>query len=417
MFKNVSVSVHLVLVIFLLAVTICARATDEEKVLLRFNGKNGSSPTSGLVFDSAGNLYGTTASGGTSGSACNGIGCGTVFELTPGQDGGWTQKVLHNFAGADGKFPNAGLILDNKGNLYGTTSFGGTQTGCGGRGCGNVFELVRGANGKWTERVLHSFAGKDGARPYASLLFDRAGNLYGTASGGGSYGDGCVFELMPNANGKWTEKVLHSFQSNGTDGGKPLAGLIFDMAGNLYGTTFGGGHLFNGCSSYGCGTIFELFPADNGIWTETILFSFDGPNGTGANPSAGVIFDTAGNLYGTAYTAGYVFQLTPSGNGQWTETVLDGIGGYPTASLIFDSAGNLYGTNGDAAFELKPGTGGQWTETILHAFSLNSKGGSNPQASLIFDSTGNLFSTTASGGDLNECTGGPGCGTVFRLTP
>src|SRR5664279_5403051 len=205
------------------------------------------------------------------------------------------EQVLHNFNnnGTDGTFPQAGLIVDGAGNLYGTTSEGGTYISCSG-GCGTVFELTPNGSGGWTETVLHNFNsnGTDGANPYAGLIFDAAGNLYGTTTTGGTYYVGTVFELSPSQGGGWTEKVLYSFNYNGTDGNYPQASLTIDAAGNLYGTTWAGGPY-----GYGYGTVFELTPAAGGGWTETVLHNFVGTDG--AAPLAGLIFDAAGNLYGT----------------------------------------------------------------------------------------------------------------------
>src|ERR1019366_6634594 len=200
------------------------------------------------------------------------------------------------------------------------------------------------------EQVLHSFGnGTDGNDPLGGLIFDASGNLYGTTLGGGTYGGGTVFELTPAGGGSWTETVLHNFDSNGTDGFTPYAGLIFDSAGNLYGTTRWGG-------TYGGGTVFELTTAAGGGWTEQVLHSFDHNYTDGYYPQAGLIFDAAGNLYGTTSQGGTyvywgtVFELTPAAGGDWTETVLHNFnqngtdGYYPEAGLIFDAAGNLYGT-------------------------------------------------------------------------
>ena len=316
----------------------------------------------------------------------------------------WAQtheQVLHSFGnGMDGQFPYAGLIFDTSGNLYGTTNFGGTYT------FGTVFELTPIAGGGWTEKVLYSFGnGTDGAYPEAGLIFDAVGNLYGTTYGGGTYGTGTVFELTPTGGGSWTEKVLHNFNDNGTDGFYPYAGLIFDAAGNLYGTTSQGG-------TYGDGTVFELTPAAGGVWTEKVLYSFNANGTDGTAPQAGLIFDAAGNLYGTTnqggtYLSGTVFELTPAGGGVWTETVLHNFndngtdGAYPYAGLIFDGAGNLYGTTdgggtyfGGTVFELTPAAGGSWTEKVLHNFNPNSTDGYEPYAGLIFDAAGNLYGTT-----------------------
>jgi uncharacterized repeat protein (TIGR03803 family) len=219
--------------------TPAAGGTWTEKVLWSFGGgTDGILPRDWLIFDAAGNLYGTTTTGGTSSA-------GTVFELSP-SGGGWTEQVLHAFNGTDGRNPIAGLIFDAAGNLYGTTNQGGTSN------LGTVFELTPAAGRTWTEQVLHNFGGgTDGAGPQAGLIFDAAGNLYGTTFSGGSYGGGTVFRL--NAQG---EVLLQSF--SGTDGANPVGGLVFDAAGNLYGTTnLGGASSF--CSG-GCGTVFEITP-------------------------------------------------------------------------------------------------------------------------------------------------------------
>ena len=258
-------------------------------------GTDGARPQAGLIFDAAGNLYGTTFYGGSL-SCDRPSACGTVFELSPPAAGrtAWTEMVLHSFINyTDGARPAAGLIFDAAGNLYGTTYEAGVSH------YGTVFELSPPAAGRtaWTETVLHSFAGAGGAVPAAGLIFDSGGHLYGTTYVGGVSDYGTVFELSPPTAGRtaWTETVLHRFA--GTDGTNPVAGLIFDAAGNLYGTTLGGG-----VSDYG--TVFELSPPAAGrtAWTETVLHSFAGTDG--ANPAAGLIFDAAGNLYGTAAWGG-----------------------------------------------------------------------------------------------------------------
>ena len=338
-----------------------AWAASTFKVLHRFTGAfiggtDAAQPEAGLIFDAAGNVYGTTARGG--GSVSCGLGCGTVFRLTPNPDGTWTESVLHSFdEEIDGESPFAGLIFDAVGNLYGTTAGGG-----GPARNGTVFKLTPNPDGSWTESVLHSFRlkrGADGAHPFGGLIFDAAGNLYGvTVAGGASTncpssntGCGVVFKLTPNSNGSWTERVIHSFCSvpNCADGGGPIAGLIFDAAGNLYGTTQGGG-------SAGNGTVFKLTPNSDGSWTESVLHSFTGADGH--NPFAGLIFDAAGNLYGTTNAGGastncsngcgVVFKLTPNSDGTWTERVIHTFGSlpavFPDAGLVLDAAGNLYGT-------------------------------------------------------------------------
>jgi uncharacterized repeat protein (TIGR03803 family) len=270
-----------------------------------------------------------------------------VFELSPNQGGGWTEKVLHQFGAkaSDGVQPRAGLVFDAAGNLYGTTLYGGSY------GNGTVFELTPAAGGGWTEKILHSFNsnGKDGYEPPAGLIVDRNGNLYGTTLRGGQYNYGTAFELIPQTGGNWTEKILHDFSNAGGDGSFPTASLIFDAKGNLYSATQTGG-------AHGYGTAFELIPAMDGTWSEKTLHSFEGLYAMdGAYPSA-LTFDASGNLYGTAagggpYDAGTVFKLTSQPDGSWVEKTLYAFGTYrdrdgiaPDAGVISDRFGNLYGT-------------------------------------------------------------------------
>jgi uncharacterized repeat protein (TIGR03803 family) len=322
--------------------------TETVLHLFKHSG-DGDAPAGDLVFDAAGNLYGTTFAGGN--------GSGIVFELTPDGHGGWHETVLYAFQGnGDGAQPVAGLIFDSAGNLYGTTNLGGTYDD------GTVFEMIPDGHGGWNETVLHSFNPNrvDGIDPEAGLIFDSAGNLYGTTASGGTYNNGTVFEFSPNGHGGGNETVLHSF--NRRDGGYPFGGLIFDPAGNLYGTTINGG------AFHDHGTVFKLAPDGHGGWKETVLHSFNGTDG--ATPRASLIFDSAGNLYGTtqkggAHGCGAVFELVPNGHGGWKETVLhsfkDRPGAFPLGSLIFGSPGHLYGTtSGDSTttfgsvFEIAP---------------------------------------------------------------
>ncbi len=416
--QRFSIGLKAALAMFTVALFVTsAWAAAHEKVLHSFNvsGNDGFYPYAGLVFDAAGNLYGTTMEGGIHGQ-------GMVFELTPQEGGSWTEKVLHSFNGTDGAYPYAGLIFDAAGNLYGTTVRGGIHDD------GAVFELTPKEGGGWTEKVLHSFGnGTDGVYPFAGLIFDAAGNLYGTTYEGGIHGYGTVFELTPEEGGGWTEEVLHSFNLNGTDAAYPQASLIMDSAGNLYSTSYEGGIHLDPCGGVGCGTVFELSPQEGGGWTEKVLHSFN-LNGTdGDEPYAGLIIDTAGNLYGTTIAGGIhnngtVFELSPREGGGWLETVLHSFnlngtdGAVPYASLILDAAGNLYGTTYDggihaagAAFELTPKEGGGWTEKVLHSFG-NGTDGYEPYAGLIIDAAGNLYGTTVEGGIH-------GYGTVFEITP
>ena len=284
-----------------------------ETVLYSFaGGSDGANPFGNLVADKAGNLYGTTLVGGGSAN-CPGTpaGCGIVFQLAPpaAQGDPWTETVLYSFAGlTDGANPDAGLIMDSTGNLYGTTLNGGGVT-CGTSTCGTVFELTPPATqgGPWTETVLHAFGKRsDGAHPTAGLAFGLRGALFGTTSGGNKNAQaGIVFKLKPPATqgGSWTEGVLYRF-TGGSDGANPNAALVVDKTGNLYGTTYGGGQSY--------GVIFEIA---FGTWTESVLYSFTGGS-DGAHPAAGLLKDKAGNLYGTTTFGGQnnngsAFELTP----------------------------------------------------------------------------------------------------------
>jgi uncharacterized repeat protein (TIGR03803 family) len=239
-----------------------------ERLLHSFkNDANGWAPGSTLTRGAAGSLYGTTIFGGDLGCGSNGAGCGTVFELTSKAGGGWTERALCRFNGKDGESPSSSVIFGASGSLYGTTALGGDLTCGNGYGCGTVFKLTPKAGGRWPESVLHEFNanGKDGTYPEGGLVFDASGSLYSTTYEGGAlscyygYGCGTVFELTPTAGGGWTEKVLHTFSNNGRNGSGPVASLIFDASGNLYGTTIRGGDQSCG-NSDGCGTVFEIKP-------------------------------------------------------------------------------------------------------------------------------------------------------------
>jgi uncharacterized repeat protein (TIGR03803 family) len=361
------------------------------------------------------------------------------------------EQIPYTFqGGSDGGTPSGTPIFDPSGRLYGVTQFGGGGA-CstnGNTGCGTVFKLSPNSSGSWTESIIYSFqGGNDGAQPSAGLIFDQAGNLYGTTLAGGVYSSGTVFELSPNGGGPWTETILYSFGSSNSDGAEPQ-GLIFDKSGNLYGTTLSGGnHECDHDGSASCGTVFELSPDGSGGWAETIIFSFPNGDGGGFWPNPGLIFDQSGNLYGTTSQGGAfvcmgsggcgtVFELSPSGGGGWTETLLysfgagnDGIS--PGAGMTFDQSGNLYGTTlqgGPACvgyggvglcgtvFKLSPSKSGGWTETILYSFR-GGGDGATPASVLIFDQAGNLYGTTALGGEQNTNCGFLACGAVFELTP
>jgi uncharacterized repeat protein (TIGR03803 family) len=384
-------------------------AQAKFSVLYDFKGgRDGSESRSGLLMDDAGNLYGTTRHGGAKGCG----GCGTVFKIAP--DG--TEQVLYAFSGgSDGGYPEAvNLIADKSGNLYGTTSSGGDE-GC---GCGTVFKLAPDG----TETVLYAFTGgTDGSGPYAGLIADQAGNLYGTTAGGGGTGcggSGCgtVFRLAPDG----TETVLYAFQGGKTDGSSPESPLIMDKQGDLYGTTNTGGG--TGCNNLGCGTVFKLTPGG----VETLLHAFKGGM-DGANDSfddfAGLIADSDGNLYGTTYAGGggaacgssgcgTVFRVAPNG----TEKVLYAFqsgtdGGGPYAGVVADKAGNLYGA---AAYGGGTSCGcgvvyklaPDGTLSVLHVFT-SGKDGWDSQASLLL-SNGYLYGTAMLGGHHDN-------GAVFKV--
>jgi uncharacterized repeat protein (TIGR03803 family) len=393
-------------------------ASAQESVIWSFaGGTAGATPLAGLTPDTAGNLYGTTSSGGTHGY-------GTVFELSPGTGSAWTEKTLYSFGatGADATNPGAGLTIDSSGNLYGTTAGGGIYD------YGTVFELSKGTGGTWTEKVLSNFGNYYGAgtQPEAGLIIDGKGNLYGTTGGGGANQMGTVFELSPATGGTWTLNYIWNFGTGALYEDSPFGSLVVDADGNLYGTTADGG---DGAYFSGSGTAFELSPGTGGVWTEKILYSFGATSTDARTPSANMVFDTHGNLYGTSIhggaqdntNGGTVFELSPSTGGVWTEQVLWSFGGgsdglNPGGNLIIDAQGNLYGvtttgglnSNDGIAFELSPAGGGVWSEKILHNFGATSSDGQSPYGSLLADTAGNLYGVTGSGGIDSS-------GTAFKI--
>lgn len=326
-----------------------------ESVLHIFeSNSDGGGPRGGLIMDAAGDLYGTTAVGGGSGCGGLGYGCGSIFKVTPKGK----ETILYGFSGGanDGAQPVAGLVADAAGNLYGTTSAGGGGTQCVVEfgGCGAIFKYATDG----TETMLYGFSGgKDGADVEAGLILDKKGNLFGTASAGGllancteglSPGCGVVFRLSPD--GK--EKTLYAFKG-GNDGWSPIGSLVKDKSGNLYGTTQAGGST-SACNGVGCGIVFKIAPDG----TETILHDFTGGS-DGQHPAAGMITDAKGNLYGTSqgeyYPArpaapqtqnyGTVFKITPDGAFRVLYTFSNGTNGAnPVANLAKGPNGVLYGT-------------------------------------------------------------------------
>ncbi len=400
-------------IIFALAVLTQSAQAQTFQVLYSFSKPVGVNPLAGLTMDKAGNLYGTTDGGGTYGGACGNFGCGTVFKLTR-SGSGWILNTLYRFAGgSDGGEPQARVVFGPNGSLYGTTAGPGKTAG-------TVFSLrppaaaCKSALCPWSVTVLYDFTGgTDGATPnFGDVVFDQAGNLYGATIKGGAYDDGVVYELTPSSGG-WTESVLHSF-AGVPDGGGPYSGVVFDKTGNFYGTTIGGG-------DQNFGTVYQLTPSGSG-WAENILYNFQAEN-DGAFPFGGMVFDSSGNLYGTACSlgangGGTAFELTPS-DGAWTFAVLHGLVGSgnlpgPGAALTMDATGNLYGTafrdgayGYGSVFKLTPSMGG-WIYTDLHDFTGGSDG-EYPYSNVIFDASGNLYGTVQGGAN--------GQGVVWEITP
>jgi uncharacterized repeat protein (TIGR03803 family) len=394
-----------------------SRASAAERVLHRFSGANdGHNPYAGLIRDPNGNLYGTTVEGGR-------YEYGAVFELSPAKNGNWTERVIHNFSleAKDGVLPYSSLVRDSAGNLYGTTTAGGAYS-CDGLGCGTVFQLTPTTSGKWIERVLHSFndTGKDGYTPYANLISDAHGNLFGTTEYGGLNGGvGTVFELLQISPGKWREKIIHSF--NYTDGGEPLGGLVADSAGNFYGTTQYGGQFTHGTvfelelQSNGSWKEKVLHSFNPGSGD-----GFEPYSGLTIDSSGRLYGTTPACFLGW----GAVFQVAQV-NGHWKETIIHVFeigqdGESPYGPLAIDTIGRLYGTTlqsfvhnvGGAGivFRLSPTKTQGWNETILHQFVKASDGG-NPYSGVVLDGAGNIYGTTYRGG------GSSGVGVVFEITP
>ncbi|MGO9085676.1 MAG: choice-of-anchor tandem repeat GloVer-containing protein [Candidatus Sulfotelmatobacter sp.] len=392
--------------------------TWTESVLYSFaGGTDGATPYVGVTFDASSNLYGTTRYGGSSSA-------GTVFQLVPNSNGTWTESVLYSFTGgSDGANPSAGVIFDASGTLYGMTYGGGTQ------GMGIVYKLTPNSNGSWRYGALHSFTGgTDGSYPlWGNLTFDTAGNLYGATTDGVDPWGGCpngndcgtIFELTPNPDESWNEKAIFRFDgSNAGTERKPWGTLIFDSAGHLYGATGGGGGWY--------GSVFELTTGATGDWTVSVLDVFQG-NQDGAYPQGGVVLDRAGNLYGTEVwgcwngfgLCGMVFELSPGPQG-WTKstphwftkgTPNDGTG--PAAGVVLDTAGNVYGTTTSGGtsgygvvFEFVPGA----AQTFTTLANFDGTNGSDPHYG---------YPVQGIDGDFYGMTGGGGigCGTVFKMTP
>ena len=329
--------------------------SGQESVLYSFRmAPDGKRPQGALVLGPDGTLYGTTNEGGWAGF-------GTVFKLV-NVNGTYHETVVYSFQGGnDGAYPSSSLVLDAAGDLYGTTFYGGNAL-CS-LGCGTVFKV----DAKGQETIVHVFGGDpDGANPYSGLIEDSAGNLYGTTTYGGSHNRGTVFTLNPSGQ----ETILHNF-AGPPDGAAPYAGLFRDAAGNLFGTTQGGGANLGNCSPYGCGTVFEV----KSTGEEVVLYSFFNWKNEGY-PDGGVVEDKAGNLYGTTL----------------------GMGNTSIECHYYERCGTI--------FKLHP----NGSLTTLHAFT-NTGDGAFPRGSLIVDKSGNLYGTSSGNADTGSQ------GTVFKLTP
>ena len=366
------------------------------KVIHNFTYYGGATPYSGPVFDKFGNMWGAAYSGGSFGS-------GGVYRMSR-HGSSWAYTLLYSLKGTpDGAGPAFGtLAIGPDGSLFGTTEGGGYL--------GTAFVVCPGTGCASTESVVHSFGhGTDGNEPIGGVAFDTAGNFYGTTLLGGTLGNGTVWQAARSGK-KWITRVIYNFGADTTDAVNPAAAPTVDPQGNVYGTTSFGG-------AFSSGAIYKLTPSGSG-WTESVLYNFQGLD-DGQNPVGGLILDLAGNLYGTTFDGGVngggtVYELSPSGTFTTLYSFSGGYGG-PYNKLTFDANGNLYGaTNGEAAygygsvFKLTPGSGG-WTLTDLYDFTNGADGG-DPYGSVAVDSSGNVFGTAVT-------AGGNGQGVFFEITP
>ena len=407
-------------ILFALAWEVPSARAQTFQVLFNFPSYGGGFNPEGLAVDRAGNFYGAMEQGLFGG----------VFKFSR-SGSGWIFTNLYRFQGdPDGSTP-AGITVGPDGSLYGTTGTGGIGP-CDRNtyyGCGTVFRLQPPATGcksvscPWKVTILYSFQGTpDLQYPESEIAFDQAGNLYGTATQGGAYGKGGVYQLARSQSG-WTYTILHSF-SGSPDGDSPVTGLTLDSSGNMYGTTLAGGTGSGpNCGNYGCGTVYEVSPSGSG-WSETILYNFTESGADGYPPYAGLLLDPAGDLYGTTEAGGStfggtVFELSPT-NGSFAFSLLytlpahNGDADFSQSRLVMDKAGNLYGATSDGGyygfgmvFKLSPGYGG-WTFTDLHDFA--GPDGYFPSGDLVLDASGNLYGTALEGGSHNE-------GVIWEITP
>jgi uncharacterized repeat protein (TIGR03803 family) len=394
-------------IVFALAAVLTPSACSQTfQVLHTFSGGDGQLPYAGLTMDAAGRLYGNTCGNYTSTH-------GTVFKLTP-SGSSWVLTTLYTFSGgSDGACPQSRVIFGPEGRLYGTTTAGGDKCQI----CGTVFSLrppltvCKTALCPWTETILYAFSGYDGVEPMGDLNFDGAGNLYGTAYEGGMGGRGNVYELTPTGGG-WTENVIFDFPEYGALG-NPSAGVMFDKAGNLYGTAesdYGG--VFELTPSGGGWLYSEIYTLHGGI-------EGSNPRAGVIFDNAGNIY-SATTRYGVG-GGGTIFGLTPSDIGWVFSGLYSFVGtSGPLGNLFMDAAGNFYGTTfADGAyglgsvFKLSPGPSG-WTYTSLHDFT-GGDDGANPVSNVLFDAAGNLYGTASAGGNKGPCFNG--CGVVWEIMP
>ncbi len=383
---------------------------SNTKVVYSFGGGDGEYFDTELVMDRSGNLYGTSVEGGN-------FQAGNVFQLTPTRNG-WTLTVLYSFTGgSDGGQPYKGVTLDSHGDLYGATVTGGTG-GCEG-GCGVVYKLTH-AHGTWTHSVIYSFTGgSDGAGPGSPVVFDKQGNLFGTTPIGGASGVGTIYEIRPRKDGTWKLAIVHTF-TGGNDGAGGSAGrLLLDNKGSIYGVATSGG-------AHGSGTAYQLSPVQGGKWKLRTLYAFKGQPDAGF-PYGGLVFDSAGNLYGTTYydgknDIGAIYEVSQVG-GKWKETVLHSFAGgsdgkESLSTIVSDAAGNLYGTTIEGGafgcdcgtiFKLAAGTKGTRKYSVVYRFK-GAPDGAYLYAGMVPDSAGRFYGITLQGGSAHV-------GTIFKFIP
>jgi len=400
-----------VLMVFALTALLVSGAwAASTKVLFSFEEEAGEYPDTDLIVDGAGNIYGTSVTGGD-------FGTGTVFQLAPSGNS-WTHTVLYSFTGlSDGGQPYKGVTLDAQGNLYGSAVIGGNFGACPEDGCGVIYKLTN-SGGTWTQTVIHAFNGADGYGPGAALTFDQAGNLYGMTPVGGANGLGVIYQLKPQPGGSWKFRVIHHF-TGGNDGSSGAAGrLLLAPDGNLYGVATTGG-------ANGKGVAFRLKAAPDGRWQFRTIYAFKGQPDAGF-PYGALTMDAAGNLYGTSYwdganNWGAVYQLAPTPGGGWKERVLYSFkggsdGNSSISNLVFDAAGNMYGTTSEGGagcncgviFKLAP-EGNRWRESVVYRFQGVPDAGFAYNG-MVKDAAGNFYGATVHGGDGND-------GAIYQFLP